>query len=299
MSESTTELPRRSLLMLAMGAGSGLLLAGYALFTAPGSTTDKIPRGVIALVNQRQILLSDYLTQLEGLYGVAPGMASAEQRRAVLDSMLAEELLVQRGLEIDLAATDPAVREALVAGVELASAADIETRKWTNEELKTWFDTHRSQYVSNGSMLVHDLVLPAAAGQPAQASLDIVEQAAQALRRSMGLGAVCKRFGLKDSSKPAAGEQSDLVVARTLGADLFAVARSLAEGQVSGPMVRPDGVHLLAMERRHPETPLGFEAVQDRVASDLKREAINKARAEYVRFLRAKAEVKLAPGYAE
>lgn len=293
------EMPKRSLLLLAIGALGGLVLSGYALFTAPESTTDKIPPGAIARVNQRQILLSDYRSQLQNLYGVPLEKASPAQRKAVLDSMVSEELLVQRGLEIDLPATDPAVREALVAGVELSSSADIEARKPGDQELRAWFAAHQGQYASNGSMLLHDLVLPSGPGQSAEAPFKTAGQAAQALAEGMVLRKAQARFGLKASSSLGVEEQIDIAVARVLGPELFEVARGLGAGEVSKPIALPDGIHVLVMEKRRREVPLAFDAVRDRVASDLKREAIDKARAEYVRFLRAKAALLLAPGYGE
>ncbi|HEV7441990.1 MAG TPA: hypothetical protein VGO18_05305, partial [Steroidobacteraceae bacterium] len=176
------ENPQRSLILLAVGALAGLVLAGYALFTAPGTTTGKVPQGAIALVNHRQILLSDYRGQLQNLYGVSLEKAALAQRKAVLESMISEELLVQRGLEIDLPATDPSVREALVAGVELTSAADIDARKPAEGELRAWFTAHRDKYTSNGSMSLHDLVMPIGRGLSAEQSSRIAERAAQGLR---------------------------------------------------------------------------------------------------------------------
>ncbi len=293
------EMPRRSLAMLAAGALIGLVLAGYALFTAPGSTTDKIPPGAIALVNHRQILLSDYRSQLQNLYGVSLEKATPAQRKAVLESMIAEELLVQRGLEIDLPATDPAVREALVGGVELTSAADIDARKPGEAELKAWFAAHRDKYTSNGSMLLRDLVVPVGHGVSAEQSSRIAASAVQALRQGMTPKEAIARFGLKEANGSGAEEQIDIAVARALGDDLFAVARRLDAGAVGDPVTRPDGIHVLFMERRRREVPLEFDAARDRVASDLKRDAVDQAHAEYVRFLRGKAEVLLTPGYGE
>lgn len=285
--------------MLAAGALIGLVLAGYALFTAPGSTTDKIPQGAIALVNHRQILLSDYRSQLQNLYGVSLEKATPAQRKAVLESMIAEELLVQRGLEIDLPATDPAVREALVGGVELTSAADIDARKPGEAELRAWFAAHRDKYTSNGSMLLRDLVVPVGHGVSAEQSSRIAASAVQALRQGMTAKEAIARFGLKEASGSSAEEQIDIAVARALGDDLFAVARGLDAGAVGAPVTRPDGIHVLFMERRRREVPLEFDAARDRVASDLKRDAVDQAHAEYVRFLRGKAEVLLTPGYGE
>ncbi|MDP9124126.1 MAG: peptidylprolyl isomerase [Pseudomonadota bacterium] len=298
-SSMAREMPHRSLALLALGALAGLVIAGYALFTAPGSTTDKIPQGAIALVNHRQILLSDYRNQLQGLYGVAVEKATPAQRKAVLESMVSEELLVQRGLEIDLPATDPGVREALVSGVELASAADIDARKPAEAELRAWFAAHRDKYTSNGSMLLHDLVVAAGNGRSAEQASGIAESAARSLRQGMTLKDAIVRFGLREARKPGVEEQVDIAVARTLGDGLFAVADRLAAGQVSDPVAARDGVHVLFMERRHREERREFEAVRDQVASDLQRDAVRRAHAEYVQFLRGRAEVLLAPGYGE
>ncbi len=298
-SSMARELPHRSLILLAVGALAGLALAGYALFTAPGSTTDKIPQGAIALVNHRQILLSDYRSQLQNLYGVSLEQASPAQRKAVLESMIAEELLVQRGLEIELPATDPTVREALVSGVELTSAADIDARKPAEAELRAWFDAHRDRYTSNGSMLLRDLVVPIGPGVSAEQPSRIAEEAAQGLRKGVTSKQAIARFGLKEAARSGAEEQMEIAVARALGDDLFAVAKRLAAGEVSDPVTRPDGIHVLLMERRRLEAPLEFDAARDRVASDLKRDAVGQAHAEYVRFLRGKAEVLLTPGYGE
>ena len=293
------EVPRRSLALLAFGALVGLALAGYALFTAPGTTTDVVPQGAIALVNHRQILLSDFRSQLQNLYGVALEKASVAQRKEVLESMISEELLVQRGLEIDLPATDPSVREALVSGVELTGAADIEARKPAEAELRAWFVAHRDKYTSNGSMLLRNLVMPVDHGLSAEQASKVAEGAARALRKGMTSREAIAGFGLKDAGSSGAQEQLDIAIARALGDDLFAVAKRLAAGEVSEPVAMPDGIHVLVMEKRRPEVPLEFDAVRERVASDLKHDAVDRAHVEYVRFLRGKAEVRLTPGYGE
>src|SRR6202167_6716711 len=82
---------RRSFVLMGCGAALGLLLAGYSLFTARGTSTLIVPSEDVALVNQQPISRSDYLQQLQTLYGVDLRHASAEQRRRVLDDMIREE----------------------------------------------------------------------------------------------------------------------------------------------------------------------------------------------------------------
>ena len=288
--DPSIEAPRRSLILLACGAIAGIALAAYGLFTAPGSKTRAMPEGAIALVNNRMILLSDYRTQLEALYDVALEKATAEQRKAVLESMITEELFVQRGLEIELPASDASVREALVAGVQRASMADLEAKKPTEDALKAWFAAHRDQYRSTGMMSLRHLVAPAGSPRSAQ-------QAAQALRKGLAPDAAIARFGLKEAAAPSREEQPDIAVKRALGDVLYAEADKLSAGQVSDPVADDEGVHILVMVGRRLSVPLEFEAAREGIASDIKRDARRRAQEEYARFLRGKAEILLAPGY--
>src|SRR4051812_29280019 len=96
---------RRSLIMFAAGAAIGLSIAAYGLFTAAGTQTNALPAEDVALVNGRHILRSDFVVQAEITQATNFADTTKEQRLKVLNDMLNEELLVQRGLEIDLAAS--------------------------------------------------------------------------------------------------------------------------------------------------------------------------------------------------
>ena len=72
---------RRSFLLMGCGALLGLLMAGYSLFTARGTSTLIVPAEDVALVNQQPISRSDYLQQLQTLYSVDLAHATAAQRR--------------------------------------------------------------------------------------------------------------------------------------------------------------------------------------------------------------------------
>src|SRR6202041_2509190 len=159
---------RRSFVLMGGGALLGLLMAGYSLFTARGTSTLIVPPEDVALVNQQPISRSDYLQQLQTLYGVDLPHATAAQRRKVLDDMIREELFVQRGKELDVASTDPEVRAAMVNAVELEIAADAITSQPSEAQLLTYFAAHRARYASEGIMNLRDYVFPP--GEPSMAA---------------------------------------------------------------------------------------------------------------------------------
>ena len=49
---------QRSFILMGLGALIGLIVAGYALFTAKGTSTLMVPAEDVALVNQQKRLLS-------------------------------------------------------------------------------------------------------------------------------------------------------------------------------------------------------------------------------------------------
>ncbi len=147
---------------MSAGVLLGLLLAGYSLFTARSSTTLVVPGEDVALVNQQPLSRADYLALLQTLYDVDLSHATKEQRRKVLDDMIREELFVQRGLELDVAASDPDVRSALVNAVELEIAENAITAQPSEAALRQFYAAHLDRYVSEGTIKVRDLVFPAA-----------------------------------------------------------------------------------------------------------------------------------------
>jgi len=56
---------RRSMVLLALGALLGLAIAGYGLFTAKGTRSRSVPPEDLALVNNRPILRSDFMAQVQ------------------------------------------------------------------------------------------------------------------------------------------------------------------------------------------------------------------------------------------
>lgn len=167
----------RSLAMLALGALAGLGLAGYGLFSAPAGDA-RLP-GVLARVNQGQILQSDFRTQVETLYDVPFDKSTVQQRQQVLDSMIGEELLVQRGMEIGLPATNATVREALVEAVNLQSTAHIDAGPPAEAQLRAYFNAHPERYMSTVQTPAVPLSFEASA---ASVSADYKRDAAQRAR---------------------------------------------------------------------------------------------------------------------
>ncbi len=277
---------RRSFILMGCGALAGLLMAGYSLFTARGTSTLAVPAEDVALVNQQPISRSDYLQQLQTLFGVDFAHATAAQRRKVLDDMIREELFVQRGKELDVASTDPEVRAALVNAVELEIAADAVTSEPSEAQLRAYYASRRTRYASEGVMTLRDYVFAASDAK-------IAAEAVQALRTGPATPALLARWHAADSGK-VAGEEFYFAAEIHLGETLFRAARELSDGGVSAPIALPDAVHVLYMVRNKKPVPFDFAGARDQVLTDYRNEAIGRLRSGDEAFLRKRANVLIA-----
>ncbi|MDB5458471.1 MAG: peptidyl-prolyl cis-trans isomerase [Caulobacteraceae bacterium] len=288
---------RRSLVMLACGAVIGLAIAGFGLFTAKGTAVKTVPPEDAALVNQKPIIVSDFVTQLQSEFGVPVAKATEAQKRKVLNDMINEELMVQRGLEIDLPGSDPDVRAALVGGVELQNSANVIAKQPTQAEMLAYYTQHKDRYRTQGVLTLHDLVLAPTPARPLDQTVAVMQQAAAALRGGATVDAVKAKFGLAETGR-VKGEELDFAAKIHLGDKLYKAVMDAKAGEVTDPVVDKDGVHVMQVGKRIPSVQLTLEQAGNQVFTDFKKDAQQAVQDANIRYLRAKAQILTAPGYA-
>ena len=295
---------QRSLILLALSAVTGLGLAGYGLFTAKGTSTNSLPPEDIALVNQRPIYRSDFVIQTQTQYTLPFQQTTYGQRHRVLEDMINEELMVQRGLEIDLPSYDPEVRAALVNGVELQIYADVLAKQPTEEELQSYYQLHREKYSSIGVMRLRDLMLnnvpdedEARRLQRAQAAITQLREGAQPDETFLAKFALRDSGKLMQSGKPDLDDIFDFAVEAHLGTTVYKAAKALQAGQASNPITDNDGIHIVVMNLRKAPRPLGFDAARPQVWTDIKDDAQQKIKSATYQYLRSKADILAATKY--
>ena len=274
--------PRRSLILYAISAVLGLIIAGYGLFTAQGTRVGGIAPENAATVNGAPILRADLIQQVGSLYSISFAQASAAQRRKALDDMIREELHVQRGIEVGLPADDIDVRAALVGATDAQVAQDTLTEQPSAAELRAWYVAHPDTYAAEGTMTLHEWIVPGAAD---------AARAVAALRA----GTPAATLGLKTSGRVDDGEEYYFAARIHLGPALFAIAPRMRAGEVSEPIRAADGFHILAMVANAPPVPTPFAVARDQVLRDVQADKIARLQGANDRFLYKRADIKIAP----
>jgi PPIC-type PPIASE domain len=289
--------PRRSLILFAAGATLGLVIAGIGLFTAAGTRVSGVPAEDVALINGRHILRSDFIAQTQVETALPFAQTTKAQRLKVLNEMVDEELLVQRGLEVDLAASDPDVRAAEVAGVQLQVDADVLAQQPSDEQLEAYFTTHKDKYSAEGIMALRDLIIRADEPLSAEQAGAKAKEAAEAFRKGRDSDDIAATFGLKDSGKLERGELFDFAVRIKLSPVLYAAAETLSTRQAAGPIVEDGNVHLILMEKHDARSVRSFAQARDAVMQDYKKEEQTRVENTNLKYLKGKADIRLALEY--
>jgi parvulin-like peptidyl-prolyl isomerase len=276
---------RRSLTLCALAAVLGLAIAGVGLFNARGTRVAGVPPEDAAVVNGSPILLSDYVAQLQALYNVSPSQATPAQKRAVLNSMIREELYVQRGIELGLQNDFIEVRNSLVSSVEAQQEIDANATVPTEQELRDFYQHHIQNYQPEGMMTLTDYVAP---------DLGSAQRAVMAVRSGKDLGSAMVAEGLQSSGATDDGEEFYFAAEQHLGSTLFAIAKRLHDGQVSDPVADGGRVHVLAMRYNRLPVPKDYSAARDQVLAGYRTDKIARMRAGTDRFLRKRADVQIA-----
>jgi PPIC-type PPIASE domain len=297
------ERPLRTITLPALGAVLGLLIASVGLFRLASSPVTTVPPGYAALVNQQPVLMSDFMAQTQVEMEVPFEQTTPAQRRQVLHEMIDEELLVQRSLALNLPEISVEVRDALADAVNVEVAAPVLAQTPSDDALRVFYRAHLSDYATEGTMQLHDIVLHVGGFENVdqsigQASAD-AEEAIYQLRSGAALDYVIQHFGFVNSGRVKDDEQTDFFMKLHLGPELFKVAAALGDGQISEPVVQPDGVHVLVMEHRRPPRYPEFEAARNKVYEAYRKQQMNDVQQENLKFLRGSAQILLAPGQSE
>lgn len=124
------------------GALAGLLAAGFGILRQADSG-DELPANAMARVNDQVISRDNYDRALARL---AANSTSDDDKAWVLQRLVDDELLVQRGLELGMAQSDSAVRNAIVNSMIASVTAEADAASPDDEELRQYLADNSDRF---------------------------------------------------------------------------------------------------------------------------------------------------------
>lgn len=257
--------------LAAAGAACGLALAVAHLVALPEPTAEN----VVAVVNGVEIHGEALARAAAAVAGGRVPEAGTIDTAFLLDRLIDEELLVQRGIELGLASFDPALRKSLVAAVVEAATAEARSHEPSEEEVRAYFDANRTRFATEPRLHVQRYRFASQA-------------AAQTARESITSGRIpmdARDPVLPDSALPPSK------LREYIGPTATAALAALAPGEASPILSRAGRHDILVLQARYAGEPPDFDRLHDAVADELRRARADLALRGYLEELRARAEV--------
>ena len=285
----------RGSVLLAIGAGAGVALAASGLVASSVTRGRGLPPDAVARVNGALLRADDYTRSLDALERDRRAGREPADRRHVLDRLIDEELLVQRGLELGLARQDARVRRDLTAAVIDAVVTEHEDGTPPDAELEAFYRRERDFFARPGRLRVRQLWCRADTAADAPSAEARARAAAASLRAGEDFAGVRARLGDPEIAPLPDALLSPAKLLDHLGPTALRAALELEAGAVSDPVRSATGYHVLQVIEREAEWVPPREEIADEVVAEYRRRRGERALRAYLDGLRARAEVEIAP----
>jgi len=278
--------------LLFVGAAIGLALATFGLLE-PRNGPQTLSPEAAAQVGERTIRRVDYERVLAGVERDLRNPLDQSIRRLVLDRMIDEELLVQRALELGLAAIDRRVRGELTSGLMDSIVGEADADDASESEVARHFEENIDFFTRPGRLHAQTVYFSSRSDGRRQEG-SAVERAGQAvtrLRAGENTSEIESRLGDPQVSPLPNGMLPPSKVRDYVGPIILQTLEVLKVGEWSEPIESGGGFYVARVIEREPQIIPAFEQVEDLVRQDLKRRRGDQALRDYLDDLRTRTPV--------
>ncbi len=259
---------------LIAGALAGLLAAGYGILRQADSASE-LPTNAVARINDQVITRDNYDRALARL---GTSDVSEDQNAWILQRLVEDELLVQRGIELGMAQSDLTVRNAMIDSLIASVTAEADAASPSDAELQRYLAENADRFSYTSSLSV-------AAWQTDDES---VAQAFVTALRDDGVAATSDVIGAIPDLPP--GLVPLEILRDYLGPGISAAAAEMPEGSSAVFARRGRWLVVQVLEKRS-ATVTDLSSVRNRILLDYRRNLANQTLEAYVNDLRRRAAV--------
>tara|TARA_B100000579_G_scaffold420587_1_gene420465 strand:+ start:211 stop:1107 length:897 start_codon:yes stop_codon:yes gene_type:complete len=281
----------------------GLCLIAYELFYLKDNKNIFFERKAVAIVNDVDITEDQFLKYAINLGADIEEEEDKEILELILERMIEEELLVQRGLELDLHTKDVQVRKELIQQV-INFIIKIENNEPSEKELENYFLKNIKKYESNKKVKINIIFIQ---------SLD---QESQFLGTEYDYKTLEKKFDqiyndieikgftaarINHHQKTFFEVPNELMNIKDckqyLGPTICKEISSFKKNQISNPLFFQNGYYIIKLENNiRPEVDYSFfQEMKDKVLFDYNNEQDDLRLKNYIHYLKNNAEIKRYP----
>lgn len=274
---------KRGYFLLVLGALLGFVMVFSGLVERWGQKP--LPEGVVARIGEQIITRQEYEETLDLLAGDKRDPLTEEDKKHVLNRILDEKLLIQRGLELGLVESDRDVRKAMTAAMIQAIIADAASDATSDDELKEYYQENTGYFTSPPSLRVIRLKF---SGDNALAK---AQNAVKALNEGQPIEYVKQKL-----SDPVILPVPNVLLPLSklreyIGPEAVQTVMKLPVGAHTEPQASGKAYTLLYLKDKREVPVPAFEKIRDQVVAMHSRHVEDQALRDYLQRLRKRSDV--------
>ena len=251
----------------------------------------RLPESAVASVNGSPIPRDGYERLVAGLDADTREPVTPELRRRVLDRMIDEELLVQRGLELGLAESDRRVRADITTAMIRSVVVEAEDEEPTEADLRAFYDAESAFFTQPGRVRVGQVFFRVRAADQDEAARARALVARDRLRAGDALDVVRAEEGDDEVSRVPDTMLPPAKLREYVGPTALRAVLELEVDAISEPVRSGTGYHVFWIKDKEPERVPPYEEIRAQLRSEFVRRAGDTALRRYLDDLRDVAEV--------
>lgn len=278
--------------LLVASAAVGIALAAFGIARS-GDAPPADPDEAVAVVNGQPILRETF-ARFAG--AVASERKSTEldpdTRRRLLERMIDEELLLQRGISLGLQRRESMARRSIVSALIASVTAEAEVEEPDEETLRAFHAENAERFARPGRLTI-DAALVGVGERPDAVAYRAAREIAQQLRAGEDFARVSHELADAPVVELPGGPLPIETIRQYLGPTPARTASDLAPGEVSDPVRGSAGYYVIALRERAPMELPPFEEIREQVRTEYLRSRGDAALRAYVAELREGADVRV------
>jgi parvulin-like peptidyl-prolyl isomerase len=283
---------KRAATLLALGALCGFFLAATGLLET--DTPEAID--AVATVNDEVISKEDYLTYLSLLAKDKRNPLSEDDRRHVLNRMIEEKLIIERGLDIGLAQSDPNIRKLITSAMIQTITADASTRQADEQTLRDFYQQNQAYFSLPSRLHLQRMIFRSDDQAHALAQ---AKKAYQQLAAGEDFQSVKQQLASPEVLTIPNSPLPPNKLRQYIGPQLTEAALLMQSGTISQPIEDNSGYTLLYVIANERAQPQPFEDVENLVANEYRRRAGDQILRDYMQRMREQADIRVDEAFLD
>lgn len=268
------------------GILAGLFLVFLGTFNS--SKEENLSNQVIALVDNHPILKSDLDLALKALSMNKDNPITEDQIKLVIERLIDEQLLLQRGIDLNLHQTSNPIRKLIVNSMIDSILSDNNNFLLDDSVLKKFYNDNISFFLPNKQLRLKRIFVKFRSQQENEEKLDLIRSR---LINGEDFEIVSSEEG--DSYLPEIPNTflPERKLKDYIDPLLVKNAFNLEDGQITSEIETEDGYNFLYLVESEKGEPLPYEDMRDKVKGEYIRRSDEQSLLNYLVWLRKKYEI--------